>query len=150
MKYLLLGFIYLFGSMNTPAEAQTESRIEYDFLAALPAFKVTDSIRGDAIFDTQVLKSAAFGVTAVPSKKVNDKWQSKKINFSVLALISGEQSTQSILDISLGFAIGLNLRSSGLLMFGIGYDFGSVQKKANDMDRNRLFGMLGVGIRFKD
>jgi len=109
----------------------------------LPAFKIIESSRENAEVDVEILTSVGAGISYQIMRPVKDKdrWYTT-FSFSPLtALLSGNSSGDSALDLSLALTIGF---FNNMFMVGIGYDLGVVS------DRSRYFGLMSVGINFNN
>jgi len=119
------------------------SRNEWRPIISLPAFKILESSRPDAKVDALLLTSTGGGISWQKLKK-NDKsgkWESTFSFSPATILISGNLTSSNPIDISYATTVGF---FNNLIMFGIGYDLGSVT------GRSRVFGLVSIGINLNN
>jgi hypothetical protein len=116
---------------------------EWRPVVTIPALRVTQSTRANAVVDAFLLTSVGGGLS----------WQRLRWNaarrrydstFSVspaTVLLAGRIAGDNVLDVSYAATVGF---FNNLLMVGTGYDLGTVK------GRSRWFGLLSVGINFNN
>jgi hypothetical protein len=112
-------------------------------VVSLPAFKLVESSREDAVIDALVLTSTGGGISyqVLEFDASKDRWKSKFSFSPATILLSGNLTSDNPIDISYAMSVGF---FDNLIMLGAGVDLGSVP------DRSRFFGMISVGINFNN
>lgn len=112
-------------------------------IVVLPALKLTESTRKDAKLDALLLTSTGGGISYQRLVyNTEDKKYECTFSWSPLTvLLSGNLSSDNPIDLSLATTVGF---FNNLIMFGCGYDLGSVG------ERSRFFGLLSIGINLNN
>jgi hypothetical protein len=136
-----IGSASLIDSFRMPSELQEGKTVwRLRPTISLPALKITKSLRADAVLDVSVFASTGAGVSL---QRIRDKGGESYCTFSVSPLtvcFAGKVGSEPTIDLAWAATVGF---FNNRIMFGIGYDLGSVVK------RNRLFGLLSLGINLK-
>ncbi len=127
--------------------AKHHSKKVWRAVAAIPAIKVTESTRENALLDASVLTSVGGGISWQKlswdsSKDVAGGWTST-FSFSPATLLLSGDFSEGGTDLDLAYAATVGFWDN-LIMAGIGVDLGEVS------ERSRVFGLLSFGINFNN
>jgi hypothetical protein len=136
-----------FSRLPNPKNNEPEDSWEWRPVVAIPALKIVESSRSNAVIDAFILASVGGGVS-LQHLKFDESGNNGKgewvcsFSFSPLTvLLTGSYTADTQLDVSPAMTIGL---WSNRIMVGAGYDLGEVS------GRSRLFGLLSLGINFNN
>lgn len=123
-------------------KAVTEKQWLWRPVVSIPALKILESERKDALIDALLLTSTGGGISLQRVFKDKDGRFESDISWSPITfLLSGNLTADSPLDLSVASTFGI---ANNAIMIGLGYDLGEV------IDRNRLFFVLSIGINFNN
>ena len=105
----------------------------------LPALKLVESSRDDAVVDALVLTSTGGGISyqMLEYDSKAEKWKSNFSFSPATILLSGNLTSDNPIDISYAMTLGI---FDDMIMLGGGIDLGSVT------GRSRWFGMISIGV----
>lgn len=131
--------------------AEGGSNVDWDWrgAATIPALKLVESTRPDALLDGYAFTSAGGGITyqklewqSEGDDPLKGKWVSKFSWSPLTVLLVGNFDDNTAIDPSLATTVGF---FQNLFMLGVGVDLGSVPS-----GRSRLFGALSININFNN
>jgi hypothetical protein len=140
----------LFSAVPEPREERLAAARPASFTCAqwrpvvtIPALRLTQSTRANAVVDAFLLTSVGGGLSWQrlrwdPARK---RYESTFSVSPATVLLAGRIAGDNTLDVSYATTVGF---FNNLLMLGAGYDLGTVK------GRSRWFGLLSVGINFNN
>jgi len=140
----------LFSAIPEPREARLAAVRPESFTCAewrpvvtIPALRLTQSTRANAVVDAFLLTSVGGGLSWQrlrwdPARK---RYESTFSVSPATVLLAGRIAGDNTLDVSYAATVGF---FNNLLMAGAGYDLGTVKS------RSRWFGLLSIGINFNN
>ena len=116
---------------------------EWRPVVTIPALRLTQSTRANAVVDAFLLTSVGGGLSwqRLRWDAARKRYASTFSVSPATVLLAGRIAGDNTLDVSYAATAGF---FNNLLMFGVGYDLGTVK------GRSRCFGLLSIGINFNN